>query len=95
MNNPTDSAWYGNPEVRIYSTDEEVNPDNTFLPSDLLYKSNGVLTTGIDEYTWTPIDSVEFVPANAYRWGWAIVEIDHNELRTYSYYLWGFVGDGV
>ena len=93
--NPTNSSWYGHPILRIYSIEEEIEMDDTFDLSDLLYNSSGVLTMGIDSYTWLPIDSVGFVPSNSYRWAWAVVEVDRNKLKSYSYYLWGFVEDGV
>ena len=88
--NPTDSAQYGYPELRIYSTDERIEMDNTFDPTDLLYQSKGVLCSGYD-YAFMPIDTVAFVPSNGFRWAWVFVEVDYNEMKTYKYYLWGFV----
>ena len=91
--NPSDLAWYGYPELRIYTIEEEINMDSTFAPTDLLYKAKGVLCSGINAYTFMPIDTVAFVPTNGFRWAWVFVEVDYNEMKPYKYYLWRFVSD--
>jgi hypothetical protein len=84
--NPTDEDWYGHPEIRIYSTSEFVESDSTFENEDLIYKGQGILTTDL-EYNLSPVDTLNYVPGNGYRYALVFVEIDYDELQQYYYAL--------
>jgi hypothetical protein len=87
--NISDSTWYGYPEVWLYSTEEIVEPDDTFADGDLICRRKGVLA--IDKsYDHIPVPT-EFIPANSHREAMAFVEIDIEELDPYYYVLWRFV----
>lgn len=90
--NLSDEDWYGYPEIRIYTTDEPMNIDDSLNEYDLISRGIGVLATEIS-YNLIPQDSVEFIPANTYRQSLTFAEVNPDEIKQYYYVLWRFVKD--
>lgn len=88
--NLSDSAWYGYPEIRIYTVDEPMDIGKSFTSHDLLVKDIGVLTTDIDDY-YRPTNIVDFIPPHEYVHALAFAEYDYRELKLYYYVLWRFI----
>lgn len=92
VQNLSDSAWYGYPEIRMYETDEMMDIDDSLTDYDLVSKERGVLTTGFD-YNRVPKEIVAFIPGHGYRHALAFIKFDFNNSTAYTYVLWRFVAD--
>jgi hypothetical protein len=91
--NPTLKDWYGHPYLKIYSTDNYVEPDDGFKERDLISKSNGIFTHGI-ENNGMPIDTLRYVQSQSYRVVFVFMPVQYSDLKEYYYILWGVMPDG-
>ncbi len=89
--NPTDSTWYGYPEILLYGSDHPISADSTFEEDGLYESGKGIFTTHIDNSV--PRDTLNFIPSNSYRSAIAFVGIDHEKVKSYNYALWRVVSN--